>query len=138
MIKTERVWHCPWIKDSHGFRIISGTGFASGGGDQNGADRMFALIALGIGIHVKLFNQGHIKANFFAGFAPGGGFHRFAVINEAAGNRPTVGGIIPLDQDDGAIALIHEFDNNVYGGNRVTIGHAFKDETSSNKLNGKK
>ena len=63
---------------------------------------MQTFVAVGIGIGMKLADQGDIQAGFLFGLAHGGLFQAFTDINEAAGQRPAAPERFdtPLDQQD--------------------------------------
>lgn len=88
-------------------------------GDEYDRGRVAAGIPLGVGINVELADELHVEAGFFAGFADGGFFDRFADIDETAGQRPTGGIIFAFYQRHQARAHV---DDDVHGEVR-RLGH---------------
>lgn len=113
----------PRFKDADRLGIVSGSRFASGGGDKHDAEGMLARIAIGGGVNVELFHQLHRQTRFLLRLPPRCHLDCFAVIDKTAGNRPAVGGIAALDQEDGAVGTIDQLDNDIDGWDGIAVSH---------------
>lgn len=123
VVKAEIGGHFPGVKHLDTFGVIGGGGRARRVGEEDDAESMFTRVAIGRRIDVKLFNQSNVELGFFARFAAGGGFDRFTIVHKTTRERPAERFIAPFNEDNGAMGAIAQFNNDIDGGSRVTVGH---------------
>jgi len=87
----------------------------------DGGDGVLPGIALRVRVGEELLDQIDVEARLLLRLADAGASDLFAVIDEAAGDRPAVGNVLAEDEDDPAVAAL---DDRVRGGKRVLVlGH---------------
>lgn len=106
MVKTEIFGHIPGVEERNIFCVIGSDRGAASVSQKDNADRVFARVATGVGIDMKLLDKGHCQLSFFLGLADGSGFNGFAIIDKAARNGPAKGLVVALDQHNGAMGAI--------------------------------
>ncbi|SBV90460.1 hypothetical protein KL86DPRO_10031 [uncultured delta proteobacterium] len=104
--------------------VSPGNGFGVAGSRREyGADGMHPRIPFGVGVHAQKPGQVHVKAGFLLGFAHGGMFHAFAVVDKTAGKRPAQGRVLPPDKND---SLFRVMDHRVHSRRRGAVPTALR------------
>lgn len=80
----------------------------------NNRNSVAPRVTRGIGVDAQKSAQGDLKACFFQGFAPGGGFTRFAVVDKATGKGETNGFVSAFNDYNGIFYL----NDDIYGEGR--------------------
>ena len=108
------------IEDDGRPGVIGALGFARRPGQEDRRDRMEARVPRGVRVGAQLADELDIERGLLASLPDGGRFERFAVVDEAAGQRPAGGRVLPLDEDDAPpLAAGHDLDDDVDGGEGV-------------------
>ena len=102
MIEGERPGAVTRVGDDGRTRIVGAFRRPRGPGQEDRRDGMEARIARRIGVAAELADELDVERGLLAGLPNGGGFERFAVIDEASRQRPAGRRIPPLDEDDAA------------------------------------
>ena len=103
MIESERPAPVAGIGHDGRPGVVGTPGNALGTGDEHRRDRVQARVPVRSGVGPELADELDRKGRFFAGFPDGGRFERLAVVDEAAGEGPAGGRVLPLDEDDAAL-----------------------------------
>ena len=90
----------PRIGDDGRPGVVGPLRHARSPGQENRRDGVEARIARRVGVGAELADELDIERGLLAGLSDGGGFERFAVIDEASRQRPTGRRIPPFDEDD--------------------------------------
>ena len=122
MVEGERQRPVAGVEDDGRPGIVGAPGVARGPGQKDCRDRVEARVARRVGVRAELADELDVERGLLAGLADGGRLDRLAVIDEAAGQGPAGGRVLPLDEDDAAPpAAVHDLDDDVDGRERVAI-----------------
>ena len=103
MIESERPAPVAGIDHDGRPGVVGGLRDSLGPGDEHRRDRVQARVPVRSGVGPELAEELDRKRRLLAGFPDGGRFERLAVVDEAAGQRPAGGRVLPLDEDDAAL-----------------------------------
>src|SRR5690348_10492712 len=95
--------------------VVTGFGASVGFGYVYGGDGMAAGVAIGIGVISEQGLELHLETRLLLRFPHRRMFQGLAHIHEAAGDGPTVGRILALDEYDGTARLVQQLDDDVGG-----------------------
>ena len=105
--------------------VVRAPGNAGGPGQEDRRDGVEAGVPRGIRVRAELPDELDVERGLLAGLPDGGRLERLAVIDEAAGQSPAGGRVLPLDQDDApAPAAIPDLDDDVDGRERIAVFRA--------------
>lgn len=133
MVEGERSVPVPGIEDYGRPGVVGPYRIFRGPGQEDRGDRVEARVPRGVRVGAELADELDVERGLFAGLPDGGRFERLAVVDEAAGQRPAGGRVLPLDKDDAPHpAAVHDLDDDVDGGEGVPeFGAGHRDILSS-------
>ena len=82
---------------------------------------MEARVPRRVGVRAELAEELDVERGLLAGLADGRRLEGLAVFDEAAGEGPAGGRVLPFDQDDTAAPAVHDLDDDVDRGERVPV-----------------
>lgn len=132
MIESERP--APVARIGHDGRpgVVGALRNALGPGDEHRRDRVQARVPVRSGVGPELTDELDRKRRLLAGLPDGGGFERLAVADEAPGESPAGGRVLPLDEDDAALLPgAPDLDDDVYGRDGIAVAGARHDVLGS-------
>jgi len=129
MVKHKGRWEIISTEDVDFHSVIGSHRRACGFGNVYGRDGMVPGISVRVGVCMHLPYEDDIQAGFFLCFPDGCIFKRFHVVHKAAGNSPTDGIVLALDQND---AHLVELDNDVNCWERILINIEFRSTGDTN------
>lgn len=128
MIESERPAPVAGIGHDGRPGVVGTPGNALGPGDEHRRDRVQARVAVRSGVGPELADELDRKGRLLAGLPDGGRLERLAVVDEAAGQRPAGGRVLPFDEDDAALLPgAHDLDDDVDGRDGIPVAGAGHD-----------
>ena len=132
MIESERP--APVARIGHDGRpgVVGAPRNALGPGDEHRRDRVQARVPVRSGVGPELADEFDRKRRLLPGLPDGGRFERLAVADEAPGESPAGGRVLPLDEDDAALLPgAPDLDDDVYGRDGIAVAGARHDVLGS-------
>jgi len=102
--------------------VVGPLGPARRPGQKDRRDGVETRVPRRVGVGAELADELDLERGLFAGFPDGRRFERLAGLDEAAGEGPAGGRVLPLDQDDAPPPpAVHDLDDDVDGRERVSV-----------------
>ena len=122
MVKSHGIRQMALAKDLGSGRIVARFWQSCPLSNKNRRNGVAARVPSRVGINMKLPEPLNLSTGFLFGLPRCCLFQRLAVIHKSARDRPTRWLIFPADQDNPFLPdLILDFDDNIYGGNRIEV-----------------